>query len=285
MKCHFCWDEGTETALTKEHLLSDPVARAFRLQRPGMSFARFDRDDVLRGDLDGVKWAGLESLAVRIACATCNNGWMNDLEHEMATVARWNVAGSRPLGQERLEIVQRWLLKTYIVLSVIEGSARRFGSDDADFGVIPEVTRASQLRRGDSGAFDGVAVGIARTGSENFAYGFGNPSVVPKGPRYANSRSAGVAAVSLGSLQLWIVVPWFRHATTRLPRGVAVASAGLRARRLTALPSTPDTLAPVVDNGEHDMEELMAALIRGAAEESRINGGSLDPTQLVDPSR
>lgn len=270
MKCHFCWDETGDMPLTKEHLVSRPVATAFGIDRTGSSFARFDSSAVESGDLSSVSWSGLETLSARIACASCNNGWMNNLEHEMASLAKWYRRGDRPLGARNLDTLQRWLLKTYVVLSVIDGGARRFAEavdGDVQFAVVPEVTRASKLRRGDPEAFDGVAVGLARTGDDTFAYGFGNPTVIPSGPQYANVRSAGVAALSLGSLQTWIVVPWFRHATTRLPPGVATAHAQLRSNRLQTLPLKPDTLAPVVDNGEHDIEALMAALHEWAVDE------------------
>jgi hypothetical protein len=281
MKCHFCWDETETPQITKEHLLSVPVADAFGIDRASSAFARFDEDAVRAGDLSGLTWTSLGALSVRIACAPCNNGWMNDLEHAMVEVAGWNKRGDRPLGAANVETLRRWLLKTYVVLSVMDGGTRRFiptGDGEIGFSVMPEITRASQLRRGDQAAFDGVVVGLARTNSDAFFYAFGNPTVIPKGPEYANARSAGVAALTLRSLQVWIVVPWFRHATTRLPRGVTLAHTQLRANRLQSLPAKPDTLAPVVDNGEHDIAELMAKLQEWAgAEQARHAKGPRRP--------
>lgn len=269
MRCHFCWDENKTAALTKEHLLSLPVAHAFGIERTSSSFARFDLEAVRSGDLGSLTWPGLHSLAVKIACSECNNGWMNDLEHAMVDIAKWYARGDQPLGVQGLTTLRRWFLKTYVVLSVLEGGTRRFlpATDEVEFSVLPEITRASQLRRGAEDAFDGVVVGLARTNSETFAYGFGNPTVVPTGPRYASVRSAGVAALNLASLQLWIVVPWFRHAVTRLPPGVATGHSRLRPNRLRTVAASLNTLAPIVDNGEHDVMQLMAGLKRWGEEE------------------
>lgn len=286
MRCHFCWDENETTRLTKEHLLSVPVARAFGIDRTGSGFARFDTDAVQSGDLGSLAWSGLDSLAVRIACSECNSGWMNDLEHAMVDIGKWHAKGDRPLGTQGLTTLRRWLLKTYVVLSVLDGGTRRFlpTTDEVEFSVVPEVTRASQLRRGAADAFDGVAVGLARTNSDNFSYGFGNPTVVPSGPHHANVRSAGVAALNLASLQLWIVVPWFRHAATRLPPGVAVGHSRLRAGRLQTVSARPNTLAPVVDNGEHDIVQLMADLKGWAeVEDSARRRDAAEDKERLDP--
>jgi hypothetical protein len=87
MKCHFCWDETETPQITKEHLLSASIASAFGIDRASSAFARFDEEAVRAGDLSGLTWTPLGALSVRIACAPCNNGWMNHLEHAMVAVA------------------------------------------------------------------------------------------------------------------------------------------------------------------------------------------------------
>jgi hypothetical protein len=87
MKCVFCWDESGDQTLTKEHLISQPVVAAFSLSRTDRSLARFDVGSVANADPSGLTWHALDDLCVRLACESCNNGWMNGLEHAMAKIA------------------------------------------------------------------------------------------------------------------------------------------------------------------------------------------------------
>jgi hypothetical protein len=188
---------------------------------------------------------------------------MNSTEHRMASVADWCTSRSSPLSAVHLDCICIWALKTYFVLSAIEGGIRNFGAGGSDFGVIPDFTRARQLYEGDAQAFEGVAVGLARCSEEGrFGYVFGNPTVVPEGPRYANRRSAGSAVITVGHLQIWIVVPFsmFRTAQVQLPRRVRRVTVGLRFGALRAMPLVPQLDDIIVDNGEHDIVEIMNRL-------------------------
>jgi hypothetical protein len=272
MECHFCWDETSDPQITREHLVSQPVANAFGIDRASRTFARFDATAVKAGNLDGLTWHALDDLRVRIACDRCNNGWMNDLEGAMKPVAKWVARGDTALGAKNYSTLRRWLLKTYIVLSVMEGGTRRFLSDSEDvgFAVMPEVTRAKHLRHSDEAAFDGVAIGLARTKAPTFRYGFGNPTVLPQGPGYASVRTAGVAVLTLGTLQAWVVVPFFSHASTRLPAGVRSLSPRIRANQLLTVADGIDLDAAVVNNGEHDINQLLDMM--------QVAGGEDPPT-------
>src|SRR5215211_5988786 len=190
MRCFFCYADGEVPRLSKEHLLSRPVAEAFGLNRSD-TFGRAGNDD------SSVTISSLDTLAVKLVCERCNNGWMNTIEHRMASVAEWCGPRPLPLSRAHLDSLCAWALKTYFVLSAIEGGIRNFGHDGSDFDVLPDFTRARQLHKADAQAFEGVAVGLARCSEEGrFGYVFGNPTVVPEGPRYANRRSAGSAIIT-----------------------------------------------------------------------------------------
>jgi hypothetical protein len=263
MKCEFCWDENRGEPLTKEHLVSQPIADAFRIDRLGGKVARFDRNELSDGNIDSVTWCSLAELSVRLACARCNNGWMNNLEHEMASVARWSRVGDRALGKDQLRVVGRWLLKTYAVMAVLDGATRRFVDADGEIGshVIPDPTRARLLRLGDDSALDSMVIGVGRANDADFAYGFGNPTIRSTAEHPPSARSAGVAAMNLGSLQLWAVVPWIRSGRVQLPAGLTVLNSRTRANQLRTVPRVPQTERVVVDFGSLDAEELSRALL------------------------
>lgn len=251
VRCYFCFAEGEVPRLSKEHLLSQPVAAAFGVDRS----AYIGHVDAATGS---VQMAQLDDAAVRFVCECCNNTWMNSLEHEFAALAPWVDSSESPLSLSQLQTLQAWSLKTYLLLSVMVGNARQFVSDPTGPGVIPSFTRARQLYEDDSAAFEGMAFGLARPyRSDGFWYAFGNPRVVPQGPRYANRKSAGAAIVTIGRIQLWIVDPTIFHtAETRFPRRVAHARAGLQSDQLRGMPLLPSLDEIVVNNGEHDIVEL-----------------------------
>lgn len=80
----------------------------------------------------------------------------------------------------------------------------------------------------------------------------GNPTVVPRGPRYASRKSAGLAIVTLGALQIWVVDPTIFHtAQISFPMRVSILEPGLKYGALRGMPVVPRLEDVVVDNGEH----------------------------------
>ena len=260
MRCYFCFAEGDVPRLSKEHLLSQPVATAFGVDRS----AHIGHIDPSSGT---VQMARLDDAAVRFVCERCNNTWMNDLEHDFGDLAPWIDSSDVPLSSRQLGALQAWALKTYLVLSVMVGNARQFAENPTGPGVIPSLTRARQLYERDSAAFEGMAFGLARPHrSVGFSYAFGNPTVVPVGPRYANRKSAGAAIVTIGAIQLWTVDPTIFHsAAVRFPSRVTNAIAGLDYGSLRGVPPLPSLDDVVVDNGEHDLVSLMDGVQAWAA--------------------
>lgn len=183
MRCYFCFAEGDVPRLSKEHLLSQPVANAFGVDRS----AHIGHVDPASGT---VRLARLDDAAVRFVCERCNNTWMNDLEHDFASLASWVRSSDVPLSSSQLQALQAWSLKTYLVLSVMVGNSRQFVEDPAGPGVIPSFTRARQLYEEDSAAFEGMAFGLARPHRPvGFSYAFGNPRVVPEAPNTRTERA------------------------------------------------------------------------------------------------
>lgn len=98
MRCWFCYLDREVPKLTKEHLLSEPVATAFCIDRS----AAFGH---VREDLS-VAFTRLDDSSVRYVCAECNNTWMNDLEHQMAAVADWAFAKDAVLKPEHYDVIR-----------------------------------------------------------------------------------------------------------------------------------------------------------------------------------
>jgi hypothetical protein len=263
MRCYFCFAEGPVPKLSKEHLLSKPVAKAFGLDRSG-SFAQWGDQD------DPAVLNRLDDVVVRFVCEQCNNEWMNVLEHDLASLASWTGSLDQSLSPAQVEILRAWSLKTYLILSAMVGGTRRFVDEPEAKGVIPNFTRARQLYENDPRAFDGMAFGMARPyEAGRFAYAFGNPTVTPQGPRYASCKSAGLAIVSLGTLQVWVVDPTiFTAAQISFPKRVTALASGLKYNSLRGMPIVPRLEDVVVDNGEHDIGELVDSLIAWARAQS-----------------
>jgi hypothetical protein len=252
MLCRFCFAEGHVPKLSKEHLLSKPVAEAFRVDRS----AAFGH---IGDSKNHIMLTRLSDASVRFVCEPCNNTWMNSLEHGMARLSDWVESPDQPLSSGQVQAVRSWALKTYLVLSEMVGGTRHFANNPETPGVLPNPTRARQLYARNLEAFAGMAFGLARPKeTDRFAYAFGNPLVLPQGPRYANRKSAGLAIITLGSLQLWTVDPTIFHsAQIAFPKGVSELNSGLTYSTLRAMPTVPDLESVVVDNGEHDIVEIM----------------------------
>ena len=259
--CLFCCSVQGEP-LSLEHLVSQPVADAFGIDRSN-SIASIDAETIDRGQPEIRRMVRMSELAVRLPCRACNSTWMNDLEHGMAAVARWTRARENALTVEADRTLRRWLLKTYIVVAAIAGGSRRFGTTD-DFYLLPEATRARLLWENSDEAFDRVGFGFARWGTAgSFMYCVGNPTVVPSGDGYASCRSAGALTLNLGTLSTCVVVTHLANEVT-IPAPYRALEPGDRYRDLRRTSRLLQTDEIVVDNGEHDIRQMNADLIAWA---------------------
>jgi hypothetical protein len=260
-RCLFCFAENTELPkLTREHLMSRPVAVAFGIDRT----APLLRTD---GDLTTFRWTTVNGVVRKGVCGRCNSGWMKDLEHRMTDVAEW-MKGSptEPLGEDRELTVRSWAIKTHMLLCFIDGDAARLGEDGFGHAVVAPFSLARALYEGDRAAIEAAGVGIAlSTASTNFAWAFGYPSLVRTGPSHLSANFAPASIVTIGSLQIWTVTPHVDAAATAA-EGVVSCSPTVALQDLRQLSQPVDVTQIVVDYGDHDAPAAIQALAQAAAD-------------------
>lgn len=263
MECLFCHGREVDR-LTVEHLISRPVADAFGIDRT----AEISSVDMPTGTIDATR--PLTALGVKIACGRCNNGWMNDLEHQMRLVAGWINGRTFGITPSTLRSLKRWLVKTHLVLTFIEGGARRFGSSD-DFEIIPPATQGRLLYDDSDDLFTSVSVGFARRSevvSNSFGYLVETPLVLHNDGERLNRRAASVTVIDLGLLRTYLVVPIIGGPTVTLPSGVGDLRSGMTFRRLPKTSRVGPTGEITVDYGHHDIHAVMEAVSAAAAQPS-----------------
>jgi hypothetical protein len=256
MECLFC--HGSEGGrLSVEHLVSKPVAEAFSIDRT----AELASGDSTTGVIHASR--PLTALSARLACERCNNGWMNALEHDMAYVARWVNGRTVGLTPTTSRSLRRWLIKTHLVLSFIEGGTRRFGAND-DFRIIPRASPGRWLYEDSNELLAGVAFAFVRLHkppSNNFAYLVETPRVLHAGGRALNGRAASVTVVDLGLLRCVVVVPVAMGATITFPVGLRDVRDGSTFRSLPRSQRSGSPNEVVVDFGEVDIVATLDSLL------------------------
>jgi hypothetical protein len=71
--------------------------------------------------MDGPKVTFKGDFKIKCACATCNNGWMSELEHESQFVVKLLVQGiSIILEPKYQELLSRWVIKTAMVMEGVK---------------------------------------------------------------------------------------------------------------------------------------------------------------------
>lgn len=245
VRCMFCYmDTGDAISASHEHLISKPVAAAFGIDRTA---------PVARMNSDGtdLRWRPINGIKRRVVCTDCNNGWMNRLEHRMGAIASWlNGPPDDALGDDRERDLRMWAMKTHMLLCYIDGNADRFGDDgfDGEY-VVPPVTPAREMYEGDEESLRRAGVGLARCSAQtDFAWAFGFPTVRTTGPGGGHARFAPASVLTVGSLQLWVVIP-LRDASVSIPSDVMPSQASIRPRDLLDRDHPKDVGAVVVDFG------------------------------------
>ncbi|WP_418061999.1 hypothetical protein [Pimelobacter simplex] len=236
----FCFAErGGHIQRSAEHFLSRPVAKAFGIDR--------DDGEVYRFGADGkdVRTVRLNGLKRRCVCADCNNGWMNQLEHDMAKVAAWFAAGDTELGGDLDIALRRWALTRHVILSELDGNAAQFGATDhlSDDYVVPLSSLARAVYENDLETIRGAAIGISRSSAGyEFAWAFGHPTVLPS-DRPQLGRFGAATILTLGAAQFWICAPTVFEHEVYAPAGVHGSSPSLTSGQLPGrdgLPSSRD---------------------------------------------
>lgn len=104
--------------------------------------------------------------------------------------------------------------------------------------MIPDI-RAAQAAMGKRPIPPYAAFGIGRTAPGIHLYGVGNPPTEPSGPNRISARAANVAAVNLGTVQLWAIVALLPPRRIQLPPGVSRVGPRLRSSQLRHVASKP----------------------------------------------
>jgi hypothetical protein len=216
MLCPFCFSNSKKS---KEHYFSQPICDAMGIDR-SVTIVSLDARTAEYGAA-----LPLSQRSVRLPCESCNSTWMNQLEHETAAaLEHWMRGADRTLSAHEIWTIKRWATKTAFVLAFGELDARRF-VDAPTETAIPDITTAKAVRNG--GSLDHVTIGVARTTGSPYIWGAGNPTVIPSGPDQTSCRAVNVAAVNLGTLQLWVVIPVLPPERVELPPGVLPLGANL----------------------------------------------------------
>ena len=221
-KCWFC---HRETVLSREHLISEPIAAAFGIDRDDQLLADIPEEVRQPSDVDPNRVQPLSKQVVRAACEPCNNGWMSRLEVRAGAVFTEFLKG-KALERDDAETIRGWGLSRYVVWNHRDGDARsmraRIESQTNRLFVDPMASKA--LKDGDYGrSFEGTTVGLAGAGGFG-TVGFGNASTEPRQMR----AFAGSLALQLARTQIWTVVGFLPPKRVDLPEGVAPVVPGLR---------------------------------------------------------
>lgn len=217
--CPFCFEEESPS---REHLFSQPICDALGLDRETVAVS-YDANSGVAGVP-----VPLSQRTVKLPCSSCNSGWMSQLEVDTGSVlAGWVGNPRKPLGEDGVDVLTRWLVKTLFVLGFAEGDSRHFMVSPTEI-IVPDVTAAKQLIAGDR--LEGVAAGAARSARANVLWALGNPSIVA--PAGLSSRVVNAAAFNMGPVQLWVAVPLLQPDDLFLPARIASLEKTLTFSRL-----------------------------------------------------
>lgn len=237
-KCLFCLKEAV---LTREHLISEPIARALGIDRDDVRFADLPEGASRFSDVDLEKAQPLSNQKVRAICGPCNNVRMNDLQRDTGLVLS-RLIGGEALTPADADKLSAWGLSRYFIWNYRDGDARRMKEriESKTVRLFFDTTAPKALGDGDYGrALEGTAVGLARGRGSGFV-GFGNASAEP--PQM--SPFAGSLALQLGRLQVWVVAGFLPLVRVDLPRNVVAVRSGMRFRDLRLRRGDPRYLDP-----------------------------------------
>lgn len=220
-----CWFCHEEVPLSREHLISNPIATCFGIDRDDQLLADIPEEITAVTDIDPNRVQPLSKQQVRAACEPCNNGWMSKLETDAAEAFAEFLRGE-PLSHDHARTIRGWGLSRYVVWNHRDGDARsmkaRIETQTLRLVVDPMASKA--LRDRDyRRAFEGTTVGLAK--AEGFGLvGFGNAKTQPS----QMSAMAGSLALQLGGVQIWTVVGALPPKMFSLPHGVKAVQPGLQ---------------------------------------------------------
>lgn len=190
-RCAFC---GRRADLTGEHVFPKWMQSLNR---------DFESVRIVNSALNGFPRTTGEmhpfTSVVRQVCASCNNGWMGDLEGAMKTAILDLVAGtSTDFNPRYASELVRWAFKTALVGMYVSSAADRAAGYGVNRAEYNQLYAAAIL----GNPLDNVAAWIARTGPQ--AYSAGGARVLPLSSRVGDTESprpVGYAiSISIGQL-------------------------------------------------------------------------------------
>lgn len=226
--CIFCHGRSPEPKISKEHLWSVPLCSGFGIERSTTLTLEPTRPKTPPIPLDQIQ--------VRIACRSCNSGWMSELEKRMERIGwRWYRQAIAPISESDALALKAWAVKSYIVWTAYCGGIRTFGaSGDPQWSVPPPATAGRLLYEGDwETAASSMTLGWGRIRrATDQIWSFGNPQIGREVPTTGFLRASGALRLNLDLLQLWVVDSLFWQNQVQLPAGIRPIRAGMPFRRL-----------------------------------------------------
>jgi len=225
-----CWFCHEQRPLSKEHLISEPIAEVFGIDREDLLLLDMPTHGIRNADdIAAARIQPLARQAVGSACAPCNNGWMNNLEHRAARVFKSWLRG-QALDPGSHETISAWLLGRLIVWMYRDAGHRQM-LERAKSGLpvtIANPVQGKSLAMGDwRAALETTAAGAAACSGAG-VFGFGHATTHPRQLRVLTA----VLALELAPLQLWIANVAIPGGEIAFPSGVKHLDAGLRVAEL-----------------------------------------------------
>ncbi len=153
--CGFC---GSDTEqITKEHVFAKWIGALFGAGQPD----RMVRNVFKREDTRFPAWHSVHlDQQVRMACKTCNSGWMSDLEKTVKPIITPMIRGDArvPLTLRHQIAIATWAMKTGMVAEFLEKPHTRYFTQAERHSLMTNVVPARGL---------GAHVWLARYGSKN----------------------------------------------------------------------------------------------------------------------
>ncbi len=176
-RCIFC---GRQSGLTDEHVFPKWMQSLNR---------DFESVRIVNSSLNGLPRTTREmhpyTSVVRRVCASCNNGWMSDLEGAMTTAILELVAGSSPdFHTIYASELTRWAFKTALVGMFVSSAADRASGYGVPQAEYDRLYAAAMLGE----PLDDVAVWIGRTGAHS--HSAGGARVLPLSARMRDAESS-----------------------------------------------------------------------------------------------
>lgn len=138
--CVFCGGRDATKALTREHVVARVVASSLDLSASGIDMARLS---IRQGRLVDRRNVATASFTLKSVCASCNNGWMSELDKAAAAILPRMDPATDPLrpSLDEASVLASWAAKTATTLGFATAYDDIFS--EADVRSLFETNRPS----------------------------------------------------------------------------------------------------------------------------------------------